>query len=171
MKYVNIPVQKANQMLRKFGKIGPEELAHELGITVIRRNFTKQKGVYIYFERNPYIILKEDLRPVMRSIVLLHEIGHHLLHRKQAIALGGLREFNLFDMQESRMEYEANVFAAEYSLDTQQLLELISENYDIQQIASSMYSDINLVALKVAELNRQGHRFNETGSNGRFLRG
>jgi Zn-dependent peptidase ImmA (M78 family) len=67
-------------------------------------------------ERNRFVFLKQDLHPVMRSIVLLHEIGHDQHHRAEAIASGGLREFNIFDMRESRMEYEANIFACQIAL-------------------------------------------------------
>lgn len=47
---------------------------------------------------------------------MLHEIGHDVLHRKEAVKAGGFKEFNIFNMQGSRMEYEANVFASQISL-------------------------------------------------------
>ena len=37
---------------------------------------------------------------------MLHEIGHDALHREEAIKAGGFKEFNIFDMRQSRMEYE-----------------------------------------------------------------
>ncbi|MFQ9127689.1 MAG: ImmA/IrrE family metallo-endopeptidase [Butyricicoccaceae bacterium] len=64
-------------------------------------------------ERNRYIFIKQDLHPVMHNIVLLHEIGHDQLHRSAAIAAGGFQEFNLFNMADRAMEYEANMFAAQ----------------------------------------------------------
>lgn len=50
------------------------------------------------------------------------------------------------------MEYEANVFASQVSLDDVEILEYIRYGYDIQQIASAMHSDTNLVALKTDTL-------------------
>ena len=41
--------------------------------------------------------------------MLWHEIGHDILHRQEAVAAGGFKEFNIFDMRENRMEYEANI--------------------------------------------------------------
>ena len=70
---------------------------------------------------------------------------------------GGLKEFNIFDMRDNRMEYEANVFAAQASLPDETFLEYIQRGYDIQQIARSMDSDINLIALKVDTLISQGY--------------
>ena len=52
----------------------------------------------------------------MEKIVLLHEIGHDTLHRDEATKVGGFKEFEIFDMKDSRMEYEANLFAAQISL-------------------------------------------------------
>ena len=109
--------------------------------------------------RNRFIFIKEDLPPVMHDIVLLHEIGHDTLHRHEAVSTGGFQEFNIFDMGNRRMEYEANIFAAQISLPDDEILEYIYQGYDVGQIARTMDSDINLVALKVAELNRQGYSF------------
>ena len=50
------------------------------------------------------------------------------------------------------------------------VLPLVYEGYDVAQIAKALYSDINLVALKVAELNRQGHCFRGSDYNTRFLK-
>lgn len=50
-------------------------------------------------------------------------------------------------MRENRMEYEANVFAAQASLPDDTIIEYIKNGYDIQQIAKAMHSDINLIAL------------------------
>ena len=47
----------------------------------------------------------------MENIVLLHELGHDTLHREEATKAGGFEEFNIFDIRDSRMEYEANIFA------------------------------------------------------------
>lgn len=50
------------------------------------------------------------------------------------------------------MEYEANVFASQVSLDDEEILEYIRYGYDIQQIDRAMHSDTNLVALKTDAL-------------------
>ena len=83
---------------------------------------------------------------------MLHEIGHDALHREEAVKAGGFKEFNIFDMRQSRMEYEANIFASQISLPDDEILEYIENGYDIQQIARAMHSDINLVALKTDTL-------------------
>ena len=83
---------------------------------------------------------------------------------------GGFQEFNIFDMRENRMEYEANVFAAQASLPDDTIIEYIKRGYDIQQIAKAMHSDINLIALKVDTLNSQGYQFRKQEHRNDFLK-
>ena len=163
-------IEQANKLVKKYGTRNADRLASELGIIVIPRNFVKQKGVYKVIERNRYVFIKNDLHPVMHSIVLLHEIGHDILHRKEAIAVGGFKEFNIFDMQDKRMEYEANVFTAQVSLDDDEILEYVYQGYDIGQIAKIMNSDINLVALKADALISHGHRLRPQEYHREFLK-
>ena len=47
--------------------------------------------------------------------MLLHELGHDALHREEATKVGGFKEFEIFNMRDNRMEYEANLFAAQIS--------------------------------------------------------
>ena len=73
-------------------------------------------------------------------------------------------------MRESRMEYEANVFASQVSLSDDDVLELIYNGYDTQQIARELHSDINLVALKADALIMQGYDFRPQEHNNKFLK-
>ena len=149
--------QIAKRYVRRYGTADPEILAHLLGIRIVETDFATLKGVYKVIKRNAFIFIKADLDPVMRKIVLLHEIGHHALHRKEAQVF---QEFSLFtDMSVNRMEYEANLFAAEISLPDDEILEYIYQGNSAEFVASAMESDINLVALKVDALNRRGHNF------------
>ena len=68
------------------------------------------------------------------------------------------------------MEYDANLFAAQLMLPDDEIKEYIYKGFDVQQIARAMRSDINLVAIKVSELNRQGCRFREQEFRSDFLK-
>ncbi len=109
-------VQTANRLVDTLGTRDPHRIARELGIEVVPVDFKRQRGAYKVLMRNRFIFIKNDLHPVMECIVMLHEIGHDVLHRKEAVKAGGFKEFNIFNMQESRMEYEANVFASDSSI-------------------------------------------------------
>ena len=161
-------IKKARKYVRTYGTRDPERLASALGVRIHDADFENLKGVYKVIFRNPFIFIKKDLDPVMRKIVLLHELGHHALHRREAQIF---QEFSLFtDMTVSRMEYEANLFAAEISLPDDAILDYIYQGYDAAFIAAAMDSDINLVALKVEELKRRGHSFYSLDHSNRFLK-
>lgn len=163
-------VTEAKRLYRMYETRNPYLIAKYLEITIIECDFTTQKGAYRYFQRNGYIFVNKHLDSVMKAIVIFHEIGHHVLHRNEAVAAGYLKEFNLFDMKNSEMELEANSFTAEFMLDEDKVLEYIGYDYNLAQIARAMYSDINLVALKVAELNSKGYHFREQEYRNRFLK-
>lgn len=163
-------VQTANNLVRDLGTRDPHKIARELGIEIIPMNYKRQRGAYKVLLRNRFIFIKNGLHPVMENIVLLHEIGHDVLHRKEAVKAGGFKEFNIFNMQESRMEYEANAFVSQVSLDDEEILEYIRYGYDIQQIARAMHSDTNLVALKTDALIAQGYCLRHQDYENRFLK-
>ena len=163
-------VRKANQIYKKYGTRDPYRIANELGIAIMECPFGSQRGAYKVIKRNRFIFVKEDLPPVMKQIVLLHEIGHDILHRKEATKVGGFQEFEIFNMRDNRMEYEANVFASQLALDDEEFLEYCERGYDVQQIARSMNSDINLVALKADTLISKGYRLRPQEHRNDFLK-
>lgn len=163
-------LRSAKKVVRECETRDAVRIARELGITVMPRDFKWQKGAYKVIERNPFIFIKRDLHPVLYNIVLLHEIGHDRNHREEAIRVGGFREFNIFDLQASRLEYEANLFAAEVSLPDDDVLEMIERDYTIQKIARALHSDFNLVAIKIDTLISQGYHFRSMEHRNDFLR-
>lgn len=94
----------------------------------------------------------------MQRLVCAHELGHALLHRSLGQRDGGLFEFEIFDIK-SQYEYDANVFAATLLLDDQEVLEAAREGYDVVQTARHMGTNVNLVLLKMIEMNKQGYQF------------
>lgn len=163
-------VKNANEIVRICGTRDPYRIANDLDIDIVECPFQRQRGAYKVIKRNRFIYVKEDLHPVSKRIVLLHEIGHDKLHRKEATKIGGFKEFNIFDMTDNRMEYEANVFAAQVELDDDEFLDYVESGFDVQQIAQAMQSDINLVALKADILIAQGYRLRRQEHRNDFLK-
>jgi len=146
-------IKVADDIVKEHGTRSADALAAALDITIIEESFRRQKGAYLLIEDLPYIILNNNLSDELRNIVILHEIGHHLLHRDLANAF---HETTLFDMSCHNMEYEANLFAAQVMLPDNETTEYIKQGYSIKQIAAVMNTDPNLVALKATDLNRRG---------------
>ena len=163
-------VTQANELVSKFNTRNPHKLAEELDIIIMPRKFKHQLGAYKPLLHNRFIFIKDDLDSTMENIVLLHEIGHDILHRNEATEVGYFKEFNIFNMRNNRMEYEANVFASQIALPDDEILEYIEQGYDIQQVSSLMHSDINLVALKVDTLISQGYRLYPQEHQNDFLK-
>ena len=103
------------------------------------------------------ILLNSNMDYITVQMVCGHEIGHDIFHREKAKSRMGLQEFTLFDMR-SEMEYEANAFAAHLRIDSEELLELAGHGYDVVQLSSIMGTNVNLVLIKLNELNRMGLR-------------
>ena len=165
---ISIPITKADEIVSKCGSRDPAKIAQQNGILIKTVEWEEQSGAYIEMLRQPIIFVAQSLHPITRSIVIAHELGHHFLHRKEATQADGFHEFKIFDMKNSRMEYEANVFAAQLMLPDDETLEYIYQGYGVAEIASAMNSDINLVALKVSHLNNRGYNFREQEYRNRF---
>lgn len=163
-------VHRANQIVKLCGTRDPHRIADELGIEIMYCPFKSQKGAYRVIMRNRFMFVKEDLHPVMENIVLLHELGHDSLHRDEATKVGGFKEFNIFDIRDSRMEYEANIFASQIAIPDDDFLELAEQGCDVQQIARAMHSDVNLVALKADTLISQRYRLRPQSYKNKFLK-
>lgn len=161
---------QVNKILKQCDSRNPFDIAKELGIMVLfDDNLDKLKGMYCIIKRNRIIIINSNLPEEMQKIVCAHEIGHDVLHRQLA-SLGALQEFVLYDMK-SRPEYEANMFAAELLLDDKDVYNLVIEGYDMQQVAGELNTDINLVGLKMTNMNYRGYNFRiGLEPNGDFLK-
>lgn len=93
-------------------------------------------------------------------MVIAHELGHDAEHRDRAKeSKDGLKEFTLFQMKDTT-EYEANAFASHILLDNEEVYDLARSGYDVVQIAQQMGSDINLMLIKLQEMNKLGYDFN-----------
>lgn len=165
----NEAVAKADELIGLYGRCSPKRLARELDIEVLERDFKNQKGAYKLILKNRFIFIKRDLCDSMKKLVLLHEIGHDQLHRDRANDCGGFCEYDIFDMQDRAMEYEANLFAAEFMMSDEELYECISRGYDINMAASALGTDRNIVALKVDILRRRGAKLSSQPHDNKFL--
>lgn len=160
----------ADETVAKYGTRDPAVLAKEMGVEVYYCDFSKQRGAYKVILRNRFAFINGNLDDISKRIVLLHELGHDVLHRREAVKVGGFSEFNLFAAKENRLEYEANAFAAQIELPDDEFLACCEKGYDINQIAMAMNSDANLVAIKADILISQGHNLRAQEHRDDFLK-
>ena len=151
--------RKAIGIVKQCGTRNTEKIAQELGIYLhYNDEFTELLGMYVYHCKERHIILNSHMEDMVTKMVCGHEIGHDSLHRDMA-RKSCMQEFVLFDMRNS-MEYEANAFASHLLVDDDELIGLLEQGYDVVQAASSMGTNVNLMLIKLNELNRMGWHLN-----------
>ena len=135
--------RQIRNLIQHWGTNDPLQLAADMGIMLYDcPDFSQLLGMYTCRWRH--------------RMVLAHEIGHDQLHRHLAGG-EGLREFRLFHTS-SQTEYEANVWAAHLLIDNGELMELIRNGYDAAAAASMLGVDVNLLLIKVQQMQKLGMR-------------
>lgn len=151
--------KKAQEVVKAAETRDALRIASDLGILVqYVDEFEDLLGMYTCRWKHRIILLNSRLDPYMTQMVTAHEIGHDMLHRHLAKE-EALREFVLFNIRDNT-EYEANAFAAHLLLDNDTVYEMAREGYDIVQISKAMDTNINLMLIKMQEMNKLGYSFN-----------
>lgn len=149
---------KATEMVKQTGTRNPMKIASEIGVMLrYSEELDKLLGLYTYRWKHRIILLNDKMEEIMARMVCAHELGHNALHRD--IAKGdGLKEFVLFNMKDTT-EYEANAFAAHLIIDDDDIYSMSKDKYDVVQMAKMLNVNINLVLIKLQELNKLGCNF------------
>ena len=148
------------KLVRKYNTCDPFRLAAKLGIIVLfRSDFVQQRGAAVIAIKNRFIFINSNLSEQMQRMVCAHELGHLLLHRTSYGKGAWVLNHELFDITD-QLEYEANVFAANLLIDEGEMLDYLREGYTVVAIASGLNINVNLLVLKLVEMNKQqGYNF------------
>lgn len=95
--------------VRKYDTRNPFKLAEYLNIQVQIGNLGSCSGCYMFLKNHRCIFLNENLDERERTVVMAHELGHAIMHRKENCYFIRNKTFLLT----SKNEIEANSFAAE----------------------------------------------------------
>ena len=152
--------RKATDIVKSCGTRDTVQIAKELGIYVhFIDGLDELLGMYTYRHKERHILLNSNMEDMVKLMVCGHELGHDCLHRDLAKGASGLQEFTLFDMR-NETEYEANAFSAHLRINDDELIELMEQGYDVVQTSSLMGTNVNLMLIKLNELNRMGWQLN-----------
>lgn len=137
--------EKTNQLKQRYNTECPYELASYLKIHIMEHNLHPDiNGYYKYDRRNQYIVINNNLDLNQQRIVCAHELGHAVLHPKVNTPFMNNNTF----LSVSKIEREANLFAAELLIPDDGLI----ENETIYNIASLHNVPLELVKLKCEKL-------------------
>ena len=128
------------------------------------------KGFFLSQSRYRSITINSDLSLAIQRIIASHELGHAVLHAK-ASGVKAFHDFVLFDSA-STMEYEANIFAADFLMDDDEVLNLLNKDMSFFGAAAQLNVPAELLDFKFRILKRRGYQLTDPPitSNGDFLK-
>lgn len=155
---IDIICREVSRLMQKYDEPDPWKLADAMGIIIdvmpLGNTQNSCKGFFLYQSRKKHITINSDLPETVQRIILAHEIGHAVLHHKAA-KMRTFHDFALYDTS-SQMEYEANLFAAEFLLEDDVVAERLSEDTFFFSVAKELEVPPELLDFKFRILKRKG---------------
>ena len=158
---------------KKYNERDPFKLCRLMGIILIFQSLGTApdaiKGFFLESKRIRTITVNSDLPRAIQRIIVAHELGHAILHRSSGIA--AFHEIGLFDSS-SKMEKDANLFAAEYLLDDGDVLDILNGDVTFFSAAASLCVPMELLDFKFRVMKWKGYKLIEPPISARsnFLR-
>lgn len=149
-----------DRIRQKYDETDPVRLCRAMGILLLDEPMGSSqnacKGFYLRQSRAQVITVNSDLPEEHRRIILAHELGHAVLHR-DASGMQAFHDFRLFD-ETTVYEYEANIFAADYLMPDDRVLELLNGDISFFGAASELSVPPELLDFKFRVLKRKGYK-------------
>ena len=152
--------REVERLKRKFHETDPFLLCDAMGIILLYEPMGTYpgacKGFFLAQSRKRSITVNSDLPEAIQRIIVTHELGHAVLHAK-AVGVKAFHDFELFDST-SLMEYEANMCAAEFLMDDDDVLEKLNEDISFFGAASLLRVPPELLDFKFRLMKRNGYK-------------
>lgn len=126
--------RRVKNLEKKYGTRNPYKLCELLKIEVLYMDLGNLKGAFKKVVTNNFIVINENLDEFCQKVVLAHELGHAILHNTKDVQ--ALKDYDLFPKYSSKIEIEANTFAAEL---------IIDENLDDYEYIENLKVDIEIL--------------------------
>ena len=151
------------RLKKKYEESDPFRLCKAMGIILIFRSMGTApdaiKGFYFEARRIRTITVNADLPSVSQKIILAHELGHAVLHQNSGVH--AFHDASLFD-ESSIYEKEANLFAAEFLLDDNEVIETLNGDTTFFSAARALYVPMELLDFKFRMMKRKGYKLMES---------
>lgn len=154
--------RETERIYNKYKTRDPFKLLDSIGAVV---EFTDEydykglKGFSTVLNRTKYAVINANLDRHERRVVAGHEAAHLILHVDEILnsPVKALRDFNMFD-NSGRIEYQANLFLADFILDDDDVMELLSyDDSNFFSIARELCVPPPLLAFKQNSMMRRGY--------------
>ncbi len=107
--------KKVRNLIKKYGTRNPYKLCKFLNIEIFYMDLGRVKGIYKKTLTNKFIVINDNLSEFSQMIVLVHELGHAILHDSREMQ--ALKDYDLFPKYTNKIEVEANIFTSELMYD------------------------------------------------------
>ena len=121
--------------------------------------FTTLLGMYTVINDERHILLNPHMNSVTERIICAHELGHDVLHRTSIDRFKAYCDTGSC-FRRTKMEYEANVFAAHLLIYGDELLETLAETGNVMTTAVKLNTELDLLLIKLDEMKRLGYNIN-----------
>ena len=150
--------REVRRIQKKYEEIDPAKVCQAMHIAVIYQSMGAYanacKAFYLMQSRKQAIVINSDLSSSLQRVLLSHELGHAVLHRTNANTKT-FHDVHLFD-ETSQYEYEANLFAAEFLINDNDVITLLKEDQSFFAIASIISIPPALLDFKCRMLKYKG---------------
>ncbi len=157
IEFISSEVKRVRQ---KYDEMDPVRLSKAMGILLLFEPMGDSpnacKGFYIRQSREQVITVNSSLSEELKRIILMHEIGHAVLH-KHLTGKRAFHDFQLFD-ETSVYEYEANIFAADFLMEDDRVLSLLNGDISFFGAAAELNVPPELLDFKFRVLKRKGYK-------------
>ena len=166
--------REVKRLKKKYHESDPLKLCDALVIILLDEPMGNYqgacKGFFLTQSRKRSITINSDLPEELQRIIVTHELGHAVLHAKAA-GVNAFHDFELFDSA-SIMEYEANIFAADFLMDDDDVLEKLNEDISFFSAAALLRVPPELLDFKFRLMKRNGYKMIDPPlmANSNFLR-
>lgn len=164
-------VESVKKLIKKYHERDPVRLCGDMEIKLIFLPLGTSedaiKGFFLEARRIKTITINSDLPQIIQKLIICHEIGHAVLHHK---AVHAFHEVGLFD-ESSVYEQEANLFAAEFMLDDDEVTEALNGDSTFFSAAATLRVPIELLDFKFRIMKWKGYKLAEPPiiANNKFL--
>ena len=162
MSYAEI-CNAVKKLQQRYDEPDPFKLCELMGIIIIFRHLGDSpdsiKGFFLESKRIRTITVNNDLPLVIQKIIVSHELGHAVLHRESGVY--AFHDITMFD-HNSTLEKEANLFAAEFLLDDDEVLETLNRDTTFFTAAASLMVPMELLDFKFRVLKWKGYKLVES---------
>lgn len=165
--------EAVEKVKKQYCETDPFKLCKAMGIVLLFQSLGTDpdavKGFFLECKRIRTITVNSDLPYIIQKIIVAHELGHAVMHRNHGIS--AFHEVMMYD-ESSVLEKEANLFAAEFYLDDDEVLETLNADTTFFGAAASLYVPMELLDFKFRVMKWKGYKLMEPPifSNSNFLR-